>query len=175
MVPACASFCCHLLKLPVVLEAGPSSVHPCFINFIFESCHLLFYAKLVCFHFNHNHIECWNLIWMLECCLLRSVLQFFFFCFFCETDVEIRFRKMWNGCRHPFHFFLFFFVLQMLISVSEKCETNVDIHFTFFWNGSQHPFSVFFFLFVTDVTQHRRGKRGKEALRQNQDIKVVDM
>jgi len=63
----------------------------------------------------------------------------------------------------------------MLISVSEKCETNVDIHFTFFWNGSQHPFSVFFFLFVTDVTQHRRGKRGKEALRQNQDIKVVDM
>jgi len=101
----------------------------------------------------------------------------FFFSFFCETDVEIRFRNLWNGCRHSFHSsFFFFFVKQMLKSASGICETDVDIRFTIrfvvffvlFWNGCRNPFQeflkrmstsvlLFFFCFlctITDVDIH---------------------
>ena len=118
VVPACASFSCHHLSLKLV--RGLSSVCS-FINFIFESFPLIFFARLVSFQFNHNHIECFG-IWFewLEPCLLRSVLYFFFFFF------------LWNRCWDPFQrnvkqistfvslIFLFF------------NETDVEIRFKIF-------------------------------------------
>jgi len=34
---------------------------------------------------------------------MSTSISYFFFVFFRITDVEIRCRKMWNGCRHAFH------------------------------------------------------------------------
>jgi len=46
-----------------------------------------------------------------------------------ETDVEIHFRKIWNGFRHPFH-----------KKQKKNNETDVKICFKKMWNGSRHPF-----------------------------------
>jgi len=70
------------------------------------------------------------------CCGSRH-LFFYFFIFFCETDVDIRFRNLWNGCRHPFRYLFWFF-----------CETNVEIHFRNLSNECRHPFRYFFFVFL---------------------------
>jgi len=59
-----------------------------------------------------------------------------FFWVFCETDIKIRFRNLWNGCQHPFRYFFWFFY-----------ETDVKIHFRNLWNGFRHPFRYFFFVF----------------------------
>jgi len=59
-----------------------------------------------------------------------------FFLFFNETDVEIRFRKMWNESQSPFNYFFLFF-------------TDIEIRFIFFWNWYRNPFRYFFDFFFT--------------------------
>ena len=70
------------------------------------------------------------------------------------TDVEICFRKMGNGCRHPFRIFFCVFVKQMSTSVSHFSETDLDIRlvifFAFLQIGSRHSFIFFLFFFVRE-------------------------
>jgi len=45
-----------------------------------------------------------------------------------ETDVDIRFRNLWNGFRHPFH------------KKTKKQKWNLEIRFSKSWNGFWHLF-----------------------------------
>jgi len=62
-------------------------------------------------------------------------IRFVIFLFFYETDVDIRFRKLWNGCRHLFHYFFCFFF-------TKRISTFVSLFFFLL-------FSLFFLLFLT--------------------------
>jgi len=104
------------------------------------------------FLFLHNFLcflnSCPSCLWSLPVCALSSewslsLIQapnncpcfviFFLFCF--ETGVEICFRNLWNGCRHPFRYFFFgFSVKQISKSASGICEPDVNIRFLIFFS-----------------------------------------
>jgi len=70
------------------------------------------------------------------CCGCRHPFRLFF----CITYVDFCFRKLCCGCRHPFRNLFLFSVLRMSTPASENCVTDVDIHFVTF---------VFWFFFST--------------------------
>jgi len=61
------------------------------------------------------------------CCGCRHPFRLFF----CITYVDFCFRKLCCGCRHPFRNLFLFSVLRMSTPASENCVTDVDIHFVF--------------------------------------------
>jgi len=89
-------------------------------------------------------------------------IRLVFFNFFLpETEFVIRFRKVWNGSRNPFHKFPCFFMKRIPFhtflkritnSVSQIfiffSETEFVIRFRKVWNGSQNPFHKFSCFFL---------------------------
>jgi len=79
---------------------------------------------------------------MLECCLLFWYLILWSLRMstpvskICETDVDIRFRKVWNRCQHLFRYLFLF------------CIVDVNICFREVWNRCQHPFYYFYAFFM---------------------------
>jgi len=52
----------------------------------------------------------------------------------CETDVNIRNSKVWNGCSHPQHNFLKQMSTFVILEKQKNYETDVDICNTIFWS-----------------------------------------